>query len=797
MDKPFLLFRNPIEGVAIYKAPTRDPGKNKENDEEKYYKPMQDVIKNSYDSFIKGVNIRREKRKESIKVPSIIDFIEIHFFNYFNSRDFDIKYRRNYGLSPVLYKNFNTTVIFAVLDGDKFNIFLKEIQKFIESKNPQEDTALDRNIFFIREFYFYDSSKRKYYPDETRNFEISLFENVELSNEVTKPYYESMIEFFNKNDIKYDKNEKTNSFIIYDANKDFVNTIEDNFDDVMAINSADAGIIRPSEVNLPIREYGFEVKKQGKLPIIGVIDTGVSNVNPLNELIINSNDFNITETNALIDNVSHGTAVACFASLGSKILPDYVGEYEADSLILPIKIMDSFSSPLSPGKVVELIRKANSEYQVRIFTLAIGFMDHKRYNEMIREYAYNLDLLSNELDILIFISTGNYNNLVDKVNKYADYFKTEENNLTTPSDSMNNIAVGSIADNSEAIDNTGRFVPFEYFPASFTRKFNLKFFDVSLKQKNRLLRKPDIIIQGGDFDDNVGVNNKFALKTLSSKQGIYYSREIGTSYSAGIAANLAAKIVKKYPELLANMQTVKALIINSSELPKHKTNLQRLFGSRDLMYMTTGYGIPNEKFLYSCDENNVTIIIEDGILPGKIQTYPIKLPNYLNFLDFDKNLIEFKATMCFNFEPVKNNHLAYCPIHIQFGFFKNLPLEGINNSKSTNYKIKPEISWSEDYYYKNKFLSNAQKKKFRFKKSEIVDENYQFKIAVASKIHKLLSLEEIERYNKYHKFSLVITISELPNVDKQLTGKLYDEIALVNQLEAIGIAEAEAELRTE
>lgn len=45
--------------------------------------------------------------------------------------------------------------------------------------------------------------------------------------------------------------------------------------------------------------------------------------------------------------------------------------------------------------------------------------------------------------------------------------------------------------------------------------------------------------------------------------GLKIEQNSGTSYATPLAANIAAKIVSKYPNL--NMQSVKALMINSAE----------------------------------------------------------------------------------------------------------------------------------------------------------------------------------------------------------------------------------------
>lgn len=55
------------------------------------------------------------------------------------------------------------------------------------------------------------------------------------------------------------------------------------------------------------------------------------------------------------------------------------------------------------------------------------------------------------------------------------------------------------------------------------------------------------------------------MQVIGTKNGaLDYIWNSGTSYAAPLAANLAAKILRKYPRI--NMQTVKAIIINSCSM---------------------------------------------------------------------------------------------------------------------------------------------------------------------------------------------------------------------------------------
>jgi len=73
----------------------------------------------------------------------------------------------------------------------------------------------------------------------------------------------------------------------------------------------------------------------------------------------------------------------------------------------------------------------------------------------------------------------------------------------------------------------------------------------------------------------------------------------------------------------------------------------------------------------------------------------------------------------------------------------------------------------------------------------LVEENCTIKLAVHSKLTAQLLLSDLEHYATEYPFSLVINIEE--NF-KHHTGRLYDELVLINELEVIADANAEAVL---
>ncbi len=252
------------------------------------------------------------------------------------------------------------------------------------------------------------------------------------------------------------------------------------------------------------------------------------------------------------------------------------------------------------------------------------------------------------------------------------------------------------------------------------------------------------------------------------------------------------------------------LIINSAKNDEVGSALENL--EEILPNSILGHGIPDDNNCIYSSENSATIILEDSITPESIMSYPIFIPKYLLELNRSNSLLKVKATLCFKFEPLKHHYLAYCPLHLAFGVTRNLPLEdylkdktgsviktekdkpiplGINNNKTSNVFVSD--SWSQDYYFKAKMLSNTQRINFSISKKVLLEEDCVLKIAVNAKLHKLLNeLDKGKLKNEKIPFSIVFTIEE-NTVKNTKSGKLYDELIAINNLEAINTADATLE----
>jgi hypothetical protein len=823
MSKSHLLFRNPAEGTITFKSRPGGGGNNDTDEGNSIpdYRPM--AI--SFRECITYFNADTENRYASrnIQVDNHFDLIELTFQGSFNQEKYQAHYISAFGLLPVRFSLFNRKGLFAVENRQSFNSFFSHLNNFISRYIDETDDNFDGKIKYIKSFKLFSSNDMYGNIDNFEVIHLLFVEHDFIQTNYISPQKQQLEQYLNENNIEFTFNEIEGE--IYNVDENILRTILNNFDFIYASCSGSGSIIQPSIYNTPQRTFGFEITNaDADLPIIGVIDSGVSNETPLAPIIIGKeNEFNSTNTSSFSDTTDHGTGVAAFAALGTKLIPEYRGDVEADAKILPIKIIDGQTGAISQQKTIELIRRAYNDYGVRIFTLTIGYGQFPlKNNEEYSSYARMLDELSYELDILIFISTTNN---IFNINNQSDYpvkFNEDNANIAPPAESMNNITVGATANNYETGVFNGLAVD-KNFPAIYSRKFHYDYSDseaFNQSTRNKYLKKPDIIIGGGDYSaDNSFGNTAFliggsaSLEVLSSDLSERTYKNVGTSFSAPIAANLAAKLLRLYPDI--NMQTVKALIINSAV--EIKTG--NVFDSFDNISKNRifGYGTPNIDSLFSSTDDKVTLIIEDEITPGNIKTFPIHIPKYLNDAQRKSGVLKISSTLTFKFKPKSDNQLLYCPIHLTYAIGKNKELkashaedvvnketgeikqkeiqDGYNGNSTKEIKITASATgWLQDFYYKNKIVSNVQKTILNVSKESIYNEDNTFKIAVNSEFHKQLTVaERIPYAGQSVNYSLVITIEQIAKRGEELES-LYKGLRAINTLEVINELDLEAEL---
>lgn len=416
----------------------------------------------------------------------------------------------------------------------------------------------------------------------------------------------------------------------------------------------------------------------------------------------------------------------------------------------------------------------------------------KKYNESFSSFAFELDKIAYEEDILLFISVGNFNSdslksLVEDEphpdHEYPDFFykpdattivhACEDTNICIPSESLNNISIGALAGNFEENDNSDA-TPNEIYPAYYTRKFHYDYSQTintqAIKQRNKHLNKPDFVFYGGDlFDEKSGLE---ILRSPLVTNDKFYGRSSGTSLAAPLITSYAAEILNEYPNL--KTQTVKALLINSAKYPNKNSLPHFKDKSESLLKSLIGFGIPRKEGLLMNETNSITFIVENSIKVNEIIKIPIFLPKYLKR---SGNKLQFDISLCYSFMPIKDNQLDYLPLHISFNLIKNIEdVKIFETANQSDYSIKNSITWSEDHFgIDNRQFSNSQFMSYRIQPTDFSKLDDMTSIVV-----RCLAKNEYFKSSKLaHNFSLVIKITEiLSNIN---TGNLYSEMLKINQ----------------
>lgn len=802
--KSHLILRNPISGPDNL-IPQRRGGSTGEAPSETIDPRKLDVYRLALANYEMEYARRQNERNPALSIPATITNIIIKFHGVFDAVEFEAYYLENFGLSLIKSSDFNKSVIFSVENEALFRNFLQEFNKIITCADHSQPDY-DKRIKYIDTFELLSTEKIIHQPkDELATYYLSFLEVQAIFGTKIRPVGRVFRQYLEERDIVFRRLTKTNIIEVERITYDQVLEIARNFDIIYSINSA-YRIIRPGSFGQEVRSYPFTINPlDERSNIIGIIDTGVSDQTPLQSILIPADPrFHISGGNPNIDDADHGTAVAALAALGDKLVGDITGSLEADCRILSIKILPEESGYLSASTVVNLIKKANEVLGVKIFVLTVCSKEPHPTNCTYSEYSYLLDKLSFENDILLFISIGNFDigsNDWHIEEQYPQHFLEESTNLCCPSESMNNVTVGAIGSNFEDVGISSEKYPMtdSGLPAPYSRTFHINYLD--LPRVNKRLFKPDLLYAGGNYTviPNRGIDNcnDAALKLLAASGTNVFNRDVGTSYSTPLVANLAVQILNQYPNLKS--QTIKALLINSAEEVDMGNYGEHLHDNR--IKAIIGHGVPKkERCLFSTD-NAVTLVIEDSIKTGTIKSIPLHLPTYLNELN-GKSILNITATLCFKFFPIADNQLCYCPVNIAFGIFKDTPLTEINTMEDENgnisssnaglnggavsqFKLSNNEGWSQDAYYKKVVLSNTQKIDFNITKDKLINTDNTISIAIQAHFHKALPEHIVQSLPKVYEFSLVIRISEnLP--ERRLTNQLYNELTAINDVNLLG-----------
>lgn len=557
---------------------------------------------------------------------------------------------------------------------------------------------------------------------------IKLFDyrNEEENQKNVKSFLEVVHELGLENDIE--KLEAYKTMQIYLLKCKDINKIQ-ILSEYQGIKSIDIfqkySVTNPKLKDIDDMNLKFPKPVEGKeYPIIGLIDSGISEENQIiNPWIYKREELVPKE----YQNNSHATFIAGVMLFGNSLNFDTDGVQEPGFKILDVAAIPNSDEDFGPTddiseevflEGIETIMKKYSD-KVKVWNMSLG--TNKKVNEIISDFAIELDRIQDEYGVQIFIAAGNYEDNIREWPVNSEH----DDRVTTPADSIRGIVVGSIAlDNGSVNKNE---------PSPFSRK----------GPGANFINKPDIVDYGGNINTDYSING---CGIVSFDVNGNYIEGIGTSYSTPFAT-------VKYQNVLNNinnpeaMELSKALLIHSCVNPMTKSIE---IENEDMKYI--GFGIAENKLeeILKCDNSKVTIIIQGKIKTGEhieIEDIPYPQSLYKNGKWYGSIL----ATLLYN--PILDSREGqeYCRSNIDF----SMGLHRLNKKTGElEYSGQVPIEKRWDEKYETSRVENGAKwapikRHFRKIKNGIVGQDWKIRLDCTNR-NNVGSLEQ--------KFILIVTI---------------------------------------
>ena len=423
------------------------------------------------------------------------------------------------------------------------------------------------------------------------------------------------------------------------ANYSEVEKIVQDFSEISKVERSPVFMIETSALRRDIDNTNVINVPAGLTPAF-VFDTDINQ----NHLTLRGAVDNLLHNDGT--NLEHGTAVASLVVCGARLTSG--GGVQQDNRVIGVKVSANQFSKLDQI-IQETIETYAPQYPILIANLSVNvnylnpYLRHKDVDKI----TVLLDDLAKQYGCLFSISTGNLfccppwpPALVAQCQNigYPDYFNQQYTRISPPSDSINNISVGSITFQTSADSMIGL-----KSPSAHTRGNLDKFPFV----------KPDLVSFDSNYKADFTCEENGVLMAATDPNSL--TSMPGTSFAAPLVTHDLILLHNQYPDLNAN--SLKALIIHSAD-----KNIGTGIRSNRIRERLIGYGLPDiDKVLYS-DNHRSTLVIEDEILVGmeKIVRFPIPA----SLAGSSRRRLRITKTLVFN--PLVNakNPRLYNPIDI-------------------------------------------------------------------------------------------------------------------------------------
>jgi subtilisin family serine protease len=424
-------------------------------------------------------------------------------------------------------------------------------------------------------------------------------------------------------------------------------------------------------LDLGLSDVNLDIASLGELPLVGVLDSGISAHPLLAPLTFAAQAFPRALNTA--DVKGHGTGVAGIAIYGDIRSCLENGAFAPGARVVSAKVVnDQGQFPdnrLVVNQMRDCIETLNREHGVRIFNISLA--DHTRIYSGAKPSAWAaiLDELVRELDIVIILAAGNRrppcpNDEPERaITDYPGYLFDDDNRLFEPATSALSVTVGAIAHGSglpggvyDAVNI--RPITGTNCPAPFTRigfgvqgAIKPEFCDYGGTHIfDGMMRST----RGGDHFPSAGViltNHSYLERLFTAKSA--------TSFAAPRVAFKAAQILKEFPDASANL--LRALMANAAEVPPESVELLQAV-ENEACQKALGYGLIDAECAIASDDNRVVLWAQETIGIDHFAVFEVPIP-----ADFqnEPGLRWIKTTLAFD-PPVRHTRADYLGITMNF-----------------------------------------------------------------------------------------------------------------------------------
>lgn len=410
--------------------------------------------------------------------------------------------------------------------------------------------------------------------------------------------------------------------------------------------------LRPNMLNpLPLPKLPTRPQIAGDVPVVVVVDTGVSNQDANLETWVVGRESSVASQ---YRNPDHGTFVAGLVCWGNDLNPTIAGIDGNACGVFDLQLVPN-SDP-SKGDTEVLLEQEflvaletalqDHANEFKVWNLSLG-TDEVCSLDDFSALAEELDNLQEKYQVSFVISAGNYGT-VPLLDYPREGSQLDRGRITTPADSVLGITVGSVSHVDYKKNG-----PREHEPSAFSRH----------GAGPNYIIKPDVVHYGGSCSTD-GTHTA----GIRSVSGNCSAEGLGTSFATPLVSRTLAQI---YHQLTPTPTPVLARALLTHHARDPRTNLRVKDGEENFF----GFGLPAPvPYCLECTPHTSTLVFDDVLRPG----YFLEWDHFPYPPSLTRNGRYFgEIWMTVAFAPARGPRWGseYCETHIDahFGVYRDKP----------------------------------------------------------------------------------------------------------------------------